>query len=69
VSDEANVEVKRFSTGAWLTLAAFGYFVRCETGMAALAAKLLRVTEKTMQPEQASIWLRPALGQPGQSKP
>jgi len=58
VSDEANVKVKRFSTGAWLTLAAFGQFVRDETDMETLTAELLRVTEETMQPEQASIWLK-----------
>jgi len=40
------------------TLAAFGQFVRDETDMAALTAELLRVTQETMQPEQATIWLK-----------
>ncbi|MFN2222588.1 MAG: hypothetical protein PVH65_05560 [Chloroflexota bacterium] len=40
------------------TLAAFGHFVRDETDLEALTAELLRVTEETMQPEQASIWLK-----------
>jgi hypothetical protein len=42
------------------TLAAFGQFVRDETDMAALTAELLRVTQETMQPEQATIWLKEA---------
>jgi hypothetical protein len=40
------------------TLAAFADFVRDETDIEALTAELLRVTEETMQPEQASIWLK-----------
>jgi hypothetical protein len=39
------------------TLAAFAEFVRDETDMEALTAELLRVTEETMQPEQATLWL------------
>jgi hypothetical protein len=39
------------------TLAEFGQFVRDETDMEALTAELLRVTEETMQPEQATLWL------------
>jgi hypothetical protein len=58
VSDEAYFEVKRFSTGVWLTLAAFADFVRDETNMVALTAELLRVTQETMQPERATIWLK-----------
>jgi len=40
------------------TLAAFAEFVRDETDMEALTAELQRVVQETMQPEQASIWLR-----------
>jgi hypothetical protein len=40
------------------TLIDFSQFVRDETDMGALTAELLRVTEETMQPEQASIWLK-----------
>jgi K+-sensing histidine kinase KdpD len=39
------------------TLAEFGQFVRDETDMEALTAELLRVTEETMQPELATLWL------------
>ena len=39
------------------TLAAFGQIVRDETDLGTLTAELLRVTEETMQPEQATLWL------------
>jgi hypothetical protein len=45
------------------TLSDFGQFVRDETDLEALTAELLRVTQETMQPEQATIWLKqPANG-------
>ncbi|MGB5061132.1 MAG: hypothetical protein WBO48_20690, partial [Candidatus Promineifilaceae bacterium] len=40
-------------------LAQFAQTARDETDMAALQAELLRVVQETMQPEQASIWLKP----------
>jgi hypothetical protein len=43
------------------TMAAFSQFVRDETDMGALTAELLRVTEETMQPEQATLWLNLAI--------
>jgi hypothetical protein len=42
------------------TLAAFAQFVRDETDLQTLTAELLRVTQETMQPEQATIWLKEA---------
>ena len=39
------------------TLSAFGQVVRDETDLEALTAELLRVTEETMQPESATLWL------------
>jgi MFS family permease len=43
------------------TLVNFGQFVRDETDLEALTAELLRVTEETMQPEQATLWLNLAI--------
>ena len=45
------------------TLAAFGQFVRDETDMAALTAELVGLVQETMQPEQVSLWLKPAVNQ------
>jgi hypothetical protein len=39
------------------TLAAFAQFTRDETDLEMLTAEVLRVTEETMQPEQATLWL------------
>jgi hypothetical protein len=50
------------------TLAAFGQFVRDETNMEALTAELLRVTEETMQPEQATLWLNLTPDGPGRAR-
>jgi len=40
------------------TLAQFGHFVRDETDLEALTAELTHVVKDTMQPEQATIWLK-----------
>ncbi len=40
------------------TLAAFAQFTRDETDLEELRAELLRVTQETMQPERATIWLK-----------
>ncbi len=40
------------------TLAAFAQFTRDETDLEKLAAELQRVVKDTMQPEQATIWLK-----------
>lgn len=40
-------------------LAGFVATVRDETDLDALTAELVRVIQETMQPEQASVWLRP----------
>jgi hypothetical protein len=50
------------------TLAAFAEFVRDETEMEALTAELLRVTEETMQPEQATLWLNLTPDGPGRAR-
>jgi len=42
------------------TLAAFGSRLREETDLDSLRVEVLRVVRETMQPEHASLWLRPA---------
>jgi hypothetical protein len=43
------------------TIAAFSARLRQEVDLDALSVELLAVVEETMQPTQASLWLRPAL--------
>jgi hypothetical protein len=45
------------------TLADFGQFVRDETDMEALTAELVGLVQETMQPEQVTLWLKPAVNQ------
>jgi hypothetical protein len=42
------------------TLATFGAKLRDETDLGSLSDDLLGVVNETMQPEHASLWLRPA---------
>ena len=41
-------------------LADFAETARSETDLEALTGKLVEVVSQTMQPEQASLWLRPS---------
>jgi two-component system, NarL family, sensor kinase len=50
------------------TIAAFSVRLREELDLDALTAELLAVVEQTMQPSQASLWLRPAARQPHTQK-
>jgi hypothetical protein len=46
------------------TIAAFGGRLRQQVDLDSLSAELLAVVEETMQPTQASLWLRPPTAPP-----
>jgi hypothetical protein len=60
VQDAIDRRFNRRRYDAEKTLAAFAATARDETDLDALLAELLRVIEVTMEPEQVSVWLRPA---------
>jgi hypothetical protein len=49
------------------TIAGFSARLREEVDLDSLTAELLAVVEQTMQPTQASLWLRPQGGRPGRT--
>ncbi len=60
VQDWIDRRFNRTRYDAEKTLAAFAATARDETDLDALLAELVRVIGETMEPEQVSVWLRPA---------
>ena len=48
------------------TIAAFGTRLRDQVDLDTLTGELLAVVDQTMQPTQASLWLRPSRNRPAQ---
>ena len=60
VQDWIDRRFNRTRYNAEKTLAAFAATARDETDLDALLAELVRVIQVTMEPEEVSVWLRPA---------